>query len=513
MQNDLNNVYKTIENYNKVINQRILEIHDFYVHSELDNTEKTEIIQKFYVKKAALERYFNMFLKHKKLEIYTKHANRYEKAKDNYIDFIVEFRKMYINLRKKDNLISKSTDLNSKTLSKLDNLLSKSDDLEVHVKTPENSKEAFETKTHINSVKTGINDNIKDLIIKPVPNCPGYSFGKYGDFDVIFRDNDGFINATKLCKLGGKRYKEWKETNTSNKLIKALKMKLYSEHTQKMNRGEFRPDLNIVSNTQNITSFDDIIVEDTILQENTSKTILGTYVHPKIINSIAMWISEDFALKVSDIVEEYFVKKANNNLNNLIKDYQNQLVLKEDSIQVLTKEIKVLNQTVNTQNNRMETLLNLAEKQGIKLDCMHNDIKTVINIGETIAKELPPTQNKKKSELLMIIKFDTVDEHNIYKYMAIKRQSRSVITTLNKIEKIRPGFKEIYCSNLYTNAQYIWNKLKEDLAKTEQISFKYSSFNLINCSEETLIYKINNLLQKQATNYNFNVNTSLIYFK
>ncbi len=332
-----------------------------------------------------------------------------------------------------------------------------------------------------------------------------------------------------------------------------------------MNRSEFQLVQNSDSKIQNIQSFEDIIVEDTFLQKNTSKTVLGTYVHPILINSIAMWISEEFALKVADIVEEYFVLKANNNLNDLIKDYKNQLSSKDKKIDQLIKQtdsqcikideqcvkidsqcikidnqtqvinnqnikidnqtqvinsqnIKIDNQTqvINSQNIKIDNLIQLAEKQGIvldntntKLDYMHKDVKTIINIGENIAKELPPTQNKKKSELLMIIKFDTVDENNIYRYMAIKRQSRSVISALNKIEKIRPYFTEIYCSELYTNTQFFHqlidgsgNKIKEDLAKTKQISFKYSSFNLINCSEERLIYKINSLIKAKAKQYN-----------
>jgi hypothetical protein len=44
-----------------------------------------------------------------------------------------------------------------------------------------------------------------------------YGWGCYGDFRVIIRSKDGFINATKLCALGHREYRKWSRNTQSIK--------------------------------------------------------------------------------------------------------------------------------------------------------------------------------------------------------------------------------------------------------------------------------------------------------
>ncbi len=110
------------------------------------------------------------------------------------------------------------------------------------VSLPETTEQVHTTKTHVETVKNGINNVFKNLIIKPVPNCPGYSYGLYGDFEIIFMDATGYINASKMCsKYGNSTRKRnfcyWNETK-DNKiteaqlLINALKSKIVREFKQ-----------------------------------------------------------------------------------------------------------------------------------------------------------------------------------------------------------------------------------------------------------------------------------------
>ncbi len=136
MLNIRDSVTSTMITYNNIIKQRETEIHNY---------NDLEITKEFYAKRLALENYFNAFNSFKNDEelntYYDKNEDDYINAKNTYLDFI----KKFLEIKNK-------------------------------IKVPKTRKEALETKTHINSVKTGTNDNIKDLIIKPVPNCPGYSF-------------------------------------------------------------------------------------------------------------------------------------------------------------------------------------------------------------------------------------------------------------------------------------------------------------------------------------------------
>ena len=44
-----------------------------------------------------------------------------------------------------------------------------------------------------------------------------YSNARYGEFDVIMDMTTGYINATKLCAQGGKRFKNWTANNYKSK--------------------------------------------------------------------------------------------------------------------------------------------------------------------------------------------------------------------------------------------------------------------------------------------------------
>lgn len=101
-----------------------------------------------------------------------------------------------------------------------------------------------------------------------------YSTAKYGDFTVIIDITNGYINATKLCAVGGKQMKNWLQNNGSKELIK-----------------EFE-------NVDNPTKI-------LIMNMSGSNETRGTYVHPDLIPHIASWVSTKFACKVSKIINEW----------------------------------------------------------------------------------------------------------------------------------------------------------------------------------------------------------------
>ena len=90
-----------------------------------------------------------------------------------------------------------------------------------------------------------------------------YYHGLYYDrmFKVII-DKNGYVNGPKMCKGTNKRFDNWLANDETQKLIAALK------------RSPGIPgDLYIIINTG-------------------SNDIRGTYLHPKLIIHLAMWISQ-----------------------------------------------------------------------------------------------------------------------------------------------------------------------------------------------------------------------------
>jgi len=76
---------------------------------------------------------------------------------------------------------------------------------------------------------------------------------------------NGYINASKLCKDAGKEFRHWTDNKTSKRLIYLLTAKI-----------------------------DNILISirggrDTLIRE--------TYVHPILVTYIAIWCSQEFALK------------------------------------------------------------------------------------------------------------------------------------------------------------------------------------------------------------------------
>jgi len=63
-----------------------------------------------------------------------------------------------------------------------------------------------------------------------------YGYKQYGEFKVIVQKKTGYVNATKLCAMGGKRYVHWNETKGAKELLQVFKktlilnqLKLYVE--------------------------------------------------------------------------------------------------------------------------------------------------------------------------------------------------------------------------------------------------------------------------------------------
>src|SRR3981189_922445 len=51
-----------------------------------------------------------------------------------------------------------------------------------------------------------------------------YWFGQYGDFNVVLDKESGYINVSKLCRDGGKKFSAWKRNILSRELIAAFSL-------------------------------------------------------------------------------------------------------------------------------------------------------------------------------------------------------------------------------------------------------------------------------------------------
>lgn len=110
----------------------------------------------------------------------------------------------------------------------------------------------------------------------------------------VLSREDGFINATAMCKAGGKEFKHWNSLESTKDLIKALEEAINCE-------------VGILTSgiTTNISDVriptSQFIVS---LKGNSSKFSQGSWIHPDLAVHLAMWISPTFGIQVSGWVRE-----------------------------------------------------------------------------------------------------------------------------------------------------------------------------------------------------------------
>jgi hypothetical protein len=107
----------------------------------------------------------------------------------------------------------------------------------------------------------------------------------------ILSREDGFINATALCKAGGKKFKHWVSLDSSIALVSIL--------TEQVNALAVSEDATVPFLKVEIPTFKKIEVVAT-----EKGKYGGSWVHPDLAVQIAQWVSPVFALRVSKWVRE-----------------------------------------------------------------------------------------------------------------------------------------------------------------------------------------------------------------
>lgn len=95
-----------------------------------------------------------------------------------------------------------------------------------------------------------------------------------GGIEIISREGDGYINATQLCKAGGKEYSNWFKNSKTNEFLDELEGSL-------LIRRDLLIHINIEGNNENRC----------------------TWVHPRVAIHIAQWVSPKFAVIVTGWVQ------------------------------------------------------------------------------------------------------------------------------------------------------------------------------------------------------------------
>ena len=105
---------------------------------------------------------------------------------------------------------------------------------------------------------------------------------------VLARDSDGFINATSLCKAGGKLFANWFRLDSTKELIKCLEDEIQLGHSKSEYCDIHNPASQLID----------------VKKGNSSRFSQGSWIHPDLAVQLAQWLSPTFALKVSKWIRE-----------------------------------------------------------------------------------------------------------------------------------------------------------------------------------------------------------------
>jgi len=101
-------------------------------------------------------------------------------------------------------------------------------------------------------------------IIRIMKDNDAFSYGMFNEYRVIIKNDDGYINATKLCKDGGKEFRKWKANANAHEFVTRLN-----------DSGE--------------------ILRDDLMQvimDGKKYAVRGTYVHHALMPNIIEWMNK-----------------------------------------------------------------------------------------------------------------------------------------------------------------------------------------------------------------------------
>ena len=150
------------------------------------------------------------------------------------------------------------------------------------------------------------------------------------------RKSDNFINATQLCKAGGKKFNDWYRLENTTKLIQFLSM-----------------------NTKNSA----LKVVDIKVGGNHS----GSWIHPDLAVQLAQWISPSFAIQVSRWIRELFITGSvsinSRKTDEELKELQRKMEEKDKLLEEEREKISRLEKRQGKLESFVRTIKNLEKNQ------------------------------------------------------------------------------------------------------------------------------------------------------
>lgn len=300
-----------------------------------------------------------------------------------------------------------------------------------------------------------------------------YFNGKYGDFEVVIRKDNGYINVTKILSKYKKDITHWKRIKASN-----IALEKVSSHL-----GCTEDDLSIEVHGGG----------------NSNTDITGTYYHPLLIPQIIMWAKPEFIIEVSTIVNEFMGRKALETLRHekdaVIEKHKSTIDKHESTIddlkQMVAQQSRDLTQfrektdrqfkasfkkqeetiqyaqDLKKQNIKTHKKLDFTTDQNTKLIDKVQKVNTCIKkISEN---QVIPTEKANCRHMFLVVAHNPNATRPFRKYEVIRRQQRSVAKRLTEIKEKHSDAK-VLLKFAAPNPITFWNTIKEDSVNRDRFT-------------------------------------------
>ena len=178
---------------------------------------------------------------------------------------------------------------------------------------------------------------------------------------ITSRKEDNYINATQLCKAGGKKFNVWYRSESTQALIKELE--------EDMKKSVARNVATEINGGNTIQKGSAGIPADPLVDIKQGGTQQGSWIHPDLGIQLAQWISPKIAIQVSRWVRQLCsVGKVEIDLKALKENYKRIKQLEDKCIErqrrVEYKENNVI-YILTTENNKKERIYTFGKAKSL----------------------------------------------------------------------------------------------------------------------------------------------------
>jgi hypothetical protein len=205
--------------------------------------------------------------------------------------------------------------------------------------------------------------------------------------------------------------------------------------------------------------------------------ITGTYVHPHLAPHIASWVSPEFAVKVSQIVNNY-----------IVRDYKEQVRVKDDKIDELSRKIDTQSKEMKKQSEEIHLLLEGSNRLERNLDVANENIVCALVTSGRVSERSVPLDRILPSKKECFVVLDLNKPGLQLPYCVIRGQDAyAQACIIARKRRQYPELRMVLQLVDHPNSVELWNAVKTRMGGNMLFFPKTNRFRLENVTEEEFV--------------------------